>query len=79
MKTRTFTSKIYRCSLNPDGSTICALLEVKDITLSDLSIRVNHVNSFVCAYVRSTRSNGHYFVETSYNRGRVMCCANVDF
>ena len=79
MKTRTFTSKIYRCSANPDGSAISVLLEVKDITLSDLSIRVNHVNAFVCAYVRSTRSNGHYFVETSYNKGRVMCFSNVDF
>ena len=79
MKTRTFTSKIYRRSLNPDGSTICILLEVRDITLSDLSICVNDVNSFVCAYVRGSRSNGRYFVETSYNKGRVMCFADVDF
>lgn len=79
MKTRTFTSKIYRSSLNEDGSTICTLIEVKDITLSDLSININQVNSFVCAYIRSNRSSGDYFVETSYNKGRVMCFANISF
>lgn len=78
MKARTFTNKIYRCSLNEDGTTICNLLEVRDITLTDLYIRVHQVNAFVCAYVRSTRSNGHYIVETSYNKGRVMCFANLD-
>lgn len=77
MKARTFTSKIYRCSLNEDGSTTCTLIEVKDITLSDLSINVHHVNSFVCSYVRTNRSSGHYIVETSYNKGRVMCFANI--
>lgn len=77
MKARTFTNKIYRCSLNEDGTTICTLIEVKDITLSDLYININQVNSFVCAYVRTNRSSGHYIVETSYNKGRVMCFANI--
>lgn len=77
MKPRTFTSKIYRRSFNEDGTSICTLLEVRDITLSDLSINVHQVNSFVCAYVRSNRSCGDYIVETSYNKGRVMCFANI--
>lgn len=77
MKARTFTNKIYRWSITEDGTSICTLIEVKDITLSDFSINVNQVNSFVCAYVRTNRSSGDYFVETSYNKGRVMCFANI--
>ena len=79
MKARTFTNKIYRWSIIEDGTSICTLLEVRKITVSDLSINVHQVNSFVCGYVRSSRSSGHYFVETSYNDGRVMCFANISF
>lgn len=79
MKARTFTNKIYRWSITDDGTSICTLIEAKDITLSDLSIDIHKVNSFVCAYVRSNRSSGQYFVETSYNKGRVMCFSNISF
>lgn len=79
MKARTFTNKIYRWTITEDGTSICTLLEVRNITVSDLSVNVHQVNSFVCGYVRSSRSSGQYFVETSYNNGRVMCFANISF
>lgn len=79
MKTRTFTTKIYRCSLEPCGGIVALLLESKDITVSDMSISVQQVNSFMRTYFRDALKRGRYLVQTSCNRGRVLYSVYVEF
>lgn len=79
MKTRTFTTKIYRCSLEPYGGMVALLLESKDTTVSDMSISVQQVNSFMRTYVRNIQKRGRYLVQTSCNRGHVLYSVYVEF
>ena len=79
MKTRTFTTRFYRCNRQVDGSLISNLLQSEDTTVSDMSITIQQVNSFMRTYVRTNFSRGCYLVQTSCNHGRVLCSVYVEF